>query len=61
MVRLKFEREKETRRTVRYLAVDELAGVPMVYVDKRLVAQLGNPQSIALTVEAVGDELAVAA
>jgi hypothetical protein len=52
MVRLEFEREKETKNTVRYRAVDEFAGVPMVYLDKRLVARLGNPPSLSLTLEA---------
>jgi hypothetical protein len=60
-MRLELEREKETKNTVRYRAVDEHSAIPMLYVDKREIARMGNPERLVLSLEAVLQPLRQAA
>lgn len=51
-----FDRERETKRTVRFAErVDDDApeSIGTVYVQKHALRDLGNPDSIRVTVEAV--------
>lgn len=48
-VRVVLERDKETKRTVRYAEQSDNPRVGMVYVPNGTVAELGNPAAIEIT------------
>lgn len=48
-VRVVLEREKETKRTVRYVEPGDDAMVGTLYVPKSTLSQLGNPERLEIT------------
>jgi hypothetical protein len=49
---LKFNKEKETKNTIRFQA-DGHEDIPYVYIMKPAVTKMGNPDSISMVIKAV--------
>ena len=56
MLELSFERERETKNTVRYeeQVTDEPPVVGTLYLQKYALNRLGNPDRLRVTIEAAG-------
>ncbi len=49
-VKVEMKKEKETKNTFRYQALKEDSPIPTLYISKSALAELGNPESITLSV-----------
>jgi len=55
MIKVTFDREKETKNTIRFQEreADQAPVIGTLYVRKWVLRKLNNPESITLTIEAV--------
>jgi hypothetical protein len=52
-ITIQLEKERETKNTVRYAEASEEPKLGTLYVPKATLAEIGDPKSIRVTVEAV--------
>lgn len=49
---LEFEKERDTKNTVRYQEVGDVHSVGTLYIQKHAVKELGNPEKITVEIKA---------
>lgn len=60
MITAEFEREKETKNTIRYVETADPPKVGMIYMPRKTLEQLGDPERLTITIDA-GESLRAAA
>ncbi len=49
-VKVAMQKEKETKNTFRYQALEEDSPIPTLYINKSAIAELGDPDVITIVV-----------